>query len=142
MRSVVLALAVAAAASLAFAPAPFPRAERARKQQDDLQAMQGVWLRVTHNGQPARGDVVEVKGDVWRANVPGDSWTMKLDQTARPRRIDIIRVGQPGNFFLGVYKLEGDVFTYSLRQYATEAARPLDFEPHNPWVSVFERRRP
>lgn len=140
MRLAVVTVLASACAALAFAPAPLPRRDR-REAQDDLAAMQGVWQRLTHNGRDAPGDTVEVKGDVWRANVPGDSWTLKFDQKARPRRVDLRRVGEPTNFFLGVYELQGDTFTYSLSQYATEDQRPLDFAANRPWVSVFRRVR-
>ena len=141
MRFAAVALVALVASSLAFAPAPLPRRER-EKPQDDLAVMQGVWHRITHNGRQSHGDVVEIKGDVWRANVPDDSWKMKLDQRARPRRVALHHVSEPTNFFIGIYKLEGDRFTYSIRQYAKEEERPLDFAAHQPWVSVFERRQP
>jgi uncharacterized protein (TIGR03067 family) len=133
------------AASLAFAPAPLPRQKRDGGG-DDLARFQGVWVEVSHNGRAidSSPDVVEVKGDIWRANTPSDSWVITLHPHARPKAIDLVRVGDPKQFFRGIYKLEGDTFTYSIRDQGTEAQRPREFEPHReraPWVGVFKRRR-
>lgn len=128
-------------ASLAFAPAPLPRRDR-EKAQDDLVRIQGVWDRISHNGQPGPRSVVEVKGDVWIAVVHGHSWRFKFDQTARPRRVELVSIESPNSYYIGVYKFEGDTFTYSLRVNAKEEQRPLDFDLHQPHVSVFVRRKP
>jgi uncharacterized protein (TIGR03067 family) len=140
-----LALCSVAALSLAFAPAPLPRPQRGREG-DDLARLQGVWENVNHNGRPyPQGrDLPEVKGDVWRHNTPLDSWTITLDPHSRPKRIDLHGRNDKGVFFRGIYKIEGDTFTYSLRRMAQEHERPESFEPHPehaPWVSVFKRRK-
>jgi uncharacterized protein (TIGR03067 family) len=140
MRTTALCLAVAA---LAFAPAPFPKPPRNNKPEDDLAKLQGTWGGIPASGRKS-GGVAVVKGDVWRANTPHDSWTIKLDPTKRPRQIDLIKVGDKNTFFRGIYKLEGDTFTYSLGFNVSEANRPKDFDTSrdDAWVSVFERQKP
>jgi uncharacterized protein (TIGR03067 family) len=140
-----LALSLAAAACLAFAPAPFPKPDRRDAGADDLTKLQGSWVRVLHNGQMQNGhDVVVVRGDVWRYNTPNDSWVMKFDPVKKPKHIDLIKVGDKNNFFRGIYRLEGDTFTYSLRHYGTEQQRPMDYNPAGAfaWVSVYKRQKP
>lgn len=136
-----LALCLLAALSLSFAPAPLPRRDR-NSGGDDLAKLQGDWTRVSFNGQPVGANLVVVKGDVWRANQPSDSWTMKLDQTKRPKHIDLIHAtSKTGGSFRGVYKLEGDTFTYSVGNNVSEENRPRDFETTRPgaWVAVHKR---
>ena len=137
MRPIALA---AALAGLAFAPAPFPRSRD--RGPDDLARLQGTWVRVLHNGRAQSGsDVVVVRDNVWRYNTPRDSWVMTLDAKGAPKRIDLVRVGEKNSFFRGIYRLEGDTFTYSLRLNATEQQRPTDYrttDPHS-WVSVYKR---
>jgi uncharacterized protein (TIGR03067 family) len=140
-----LALSLAAAACVAFAPAPFPKPDRRDARADDLTKLQGSWVRVLHNGQTQNGhDVVVVRGDVWRYNTPNDSWVMKFDPVKKPKHIDLIKVGDKNNFFRGIYRLEGDTFTYSLRHYGTEQQRPRDYNPAGAfaWVSVYKRHKP
>ena len=140
-----LALLLAATACLAFAPAPFPKPDRRETGADDLTRLQGTWVRVLHNGQTQNGhDVVVVRGDVWRHNTPTDSWVMKFDVSKNPRHIDLVKVGDKSNFFRGIYRLEGDTFTYSIRPRATEENRPLHLELENrgdAWVQVYKRQR-
>src|SRR5262249_10122134 len=122
MRPIALCLA-AAAVSLAFAPAPLPR-RAPSPTGNDLSRLQGNWTRVTYNGHPTPYSLIVVKGDVWRVNVPNDAWVLKLDPTTRPKRIDLIKVGQQQPSFRGVYTLEGDTFTYSLGYNVPEDKRP------------------
>src|SRR5262249_46159850 len=139
-----LALGLAATACLAFAPAPFPKPGR-RDNADDLTKLQGNWVRVLHNGKAQPGnDVVVVRGDVWRYNTPTDSWVMKLDASKNPKRIDLVKIGDKNSFFRGIYRLEGDTFTYSLRHYASEQQRPMDYNTSHShsWVSVYRRQKP
>jgi uncharacterized protein (TIGR03067 family) len=143
MRSLVLFLA--ATACLAFAPAPFPKPDRRDTGADDLTKLQGSWVRVLHNGQTQNGtDVVVVRGDVWRYNTPFDSWVMTLNPAKKPRHIDLVKVNDKTSFFRGIYRLEGDTFTYSLRHYGTEQQRPMDYDTSRSysWVSVYKRRQP
>lgn len=138
MRTIALCLV---ALALAFAPAPLPRRDR-NKAEDDLARLQGSWGGVTHNGHLSR-DFVVVKGDLWRANTPDDSWIIKLDQTKRPRQINLIHSKTKAEVFRGIYKFEGNQFTYSLGYNVKEEARPKDFEVRGgSWVSVFERKGP
>jgi len=63
--------------------------------------------------------------------------------TKKPKRVDFVRVdGQMR--FRGVYRLEGDTFTYSLLMNVSEAERPLDFDLTRPnaWVGVYKRQKP
>jgi uncharacterized protein (TIGR03067 family) len=143
MRS--LALLLAATVCLAFAPAPFPKPDRRETGADDLTRLQGTWVRMLHNGQAQPGnDVVVVRGDVWRYNTPNDSWVMKFDTSKKPKHIDLIRVGEKANYFRGIYRLEGDTFTYSLRHYGSEQQRPMDYDTSRAysWVSVYKRQKP
>jgi uncharacterized protein (TIGR03067 family) len=135
-------LCLAAALALAFAPAPLPR--RAKNvSKDDLLGMQGSWYGVTHNGRRS-GDFVVVRGDLWRANTPNDSWVIKLDPSRSPKHIDLVSANDKVTIFRGIYKLEGDTFTYSLGYNVPERDRPRDFDPNqrNAWVSVFTRKKP
>jgi uncharacterized protein (TIGR03067 family) len=141
MRTTALGLAVLA---LAFAPAPFPRPGK-YKQEDDLAKLQGDWLRVSYKGQAEpRPLTLRISGNRMQY-VPWDTaWVVKLDTTKRPRRIDIIRQGDPTEFYRGVYRLDGDRFTYLIQNNVSEANRPLDFASpgKGAWVAVFERKKP
>lgn len=134
------ALCLLAGLALAFAPAPLPRRDRTGGG-DDLARLQGDWTRVSFNGQPVSGNLIVVKGDVWRANSASDAWVMKLDPTKRPRHIDLVRVNSKNEFFRGVYTLEGDTFTYSVGANVSEDQRPRDFATTRPnaWVAVHKR---
>jgi uncharacterized protein (TIGR03067 family) len=128
---------------MAFAPAPFPKAERNRQRGDDLAQLQGWWLIVSYNGRPHNGKV-EVKDKVWNNNHPNDMWTMTIDPSAQPKRIDLKGIAPQTGSFRGIYKIEGDTLTYSLRyNAATEADRPRDYDISGPgaWVMVFKRIR-
>jgi len=139
-KLVLFLLLLAPLPSLAFAPAPFPKPERGLVDVDDVKKIQGTWVRVLHNGQPTSG-VIVVKDNVWRANIPSDSWYVKLDATKRPKQIDLVSVNNKDSHFRGVYKLEGDTFTYSVRYRAKEAERALDFEVGKPNASVSVHKR-
>lgn len=142
MRATALAVAILA---LAFAPAPFRKPDRFRAE-DDLAKLQGDWLRVRYKGNAEpRPMTLRAEGGRIRY-VPWDnSWTVRLDSTRRPRRIDIVRDDDPTEFYRGVYRFEGDTFTYCIRNNVSEAERPLDFDPtaeSGAWVAVFERKKP
>jgi uncharacterized protein (TIGR03067 family) len=142
MRTLVLFLAVALC--LAFAPAPFPKSGRPAGNEDDLKKLQGKWLRVLSNGQPDSKTLVAIAADRMQFSSATDAWILKLDATRKPRRIDFARVGEKDNFYLGVYRLEGDTFTYSIRSRATEETRPLSLDVENrgdAWVQVYKRQR-
>jgi uncharacterized protein (TIGR03067 family) len=142
MSRKLILLALAALPALAFAPAPFPRPER-RPAEDDLAKIQGTWARVLYNERPTTG-VVVVKGDVWRANIPADAWIIKLDASKWPRRIDLVSVNNKNSFFRGIYRLEGDTFSYSVRYRASEEDRARDFDAKRAGaaVSVHKRQGP
>lgn len=135
-------LCVVVSLMLAFAPAPLPRRERDGG--DDLRKLQGDWERIEHNGQrEAHPTPVTVRGDRMQYPSPDDLWTVVLDQKARPKRIDFVKVNQTTNVFRGVYRLEGDTLTYSVRQNVSEQDRPLDFDAKRmgAWVSTYRRKR-
>jgi uncharacterized protein (TIGR03067 family) len=135
-----LTLVFLAALSFAFAPAPFPRPQRAGRQPDDLERLQGWWDDVSHNGRPSEA-VREIKGDIWNHDTPKDSWIITLAPHAQPPRIDLVRVGDRNSFFRGIYKWEGDTFTYSVRYRCSEEDRPRDFDTTKPWSWVTELKR-
>jgi len=141
MRRIVLTLLLALS-SLAFAPAPFPRAERNTRQTNHLERLQGWWVLVKHNGRPTTLHF-EVRGKVWNHSSPKDAWAITLDPHAKPARIDLVGIAPQTGHFRGIYKFEGDTFTYSLHLGGGEEDRPRDFDASRPdaWVSVFERRR-
>jgi uncharacterized protein (TIGR03067 family) len=140
-----LTLCLAAVLCLAFAPAPFPKSARTASNEDDLTKLQGRWMRVLSNGDR---DHVQVTITGNRMQFPGeagrDAWILKLDPTRKPRRIDFVHVGDKNSFFLGVYRLEGDTFTYSVRSRASEDNRPLNLDLDkrgDAWVQVYKRQR-
>ena len=142
MRTTALCLAVLA---LAFAPAPLPRPDRG-KPEDDLAKLQGDWSRVSYKGRAEQPPLTfRVAGDRTHYLPWADTaWIIKLDATRRPRRIDLVRVGDPAEFYRGVYRLEGDRFTYLIENNVSEAERPTDFAspPRGAWVAVYERKKP
>jgi uncharacterized protein (TIGR03067 family) len=134
-------LVVAALAGLAFAPAPFPRR---RAPVDDLTLLQGKWQRVESHGQVERdGVVVTITGTRMQFPSREDAWTLTLDQNRRPRRIDFAQIGGMKTDFRGVYRIEGDTFTYCVRHGASEAERPLslDGDQKNVWLQVYRRQK-
>jgi uncharacterized protein (TIGR03067 family) len=139
MRAVVLF--VVAVGSLAFAPAPFPRSAQ-REGGDDLKKLQGTWVRTSLNGKP-ENVTAHVKGDRMLYDSKDDAWVITLDTSHKPKRVDFVRVDGKMNF-RGVYRLEGDTFTYSLLMNVNDADRPLDFEATRPgaWVGVYKRQKP
>src|SRR5262249_25232316 len=138
MRTTALCLI---ALTLAFAPAPFPRAKK-KTTEDDLARLQGTWERVTLNGQAEpQLTVATIRGDRMQYPSAEDAWILKLDVTRRPKHVDFVHV-QEKMHFRGVYKLEGDTFTYSLSEGA-EQHRPTDFDTKRPgaWVGVYKRKK-
>ena len=139
-----LALCLATALCLAFAPAPFPKSGRPAGNEDDLKKLQGKWLRVQSNGQPTDRAPATITGDRMQFSSASDAWILKLDATKSPRRIDFVKVGEKGNFYRGVYRVEGDTFTYSIRYGASEENRPLSLDLDkrgDAWVQVYKRQR-
>jgi uncharacterized protein (TIGR03067 family) len=135
-------LVVAALAALAFAPAPFPRTAR-QPEPDDLKKLQGVWVQESLNGRPVAGEsAFRIQGEraIWEA--PGDVWVMKLDRTRTPTHVTFTHAFGRPTTYLGVYRLEGDTFTYNVRANVPEAQRPLDFDTRHPlaYVAVYRRK--
>jgi uncharacterized protein (TIGR03067 family) len=140
MRTITLLLV--SLGSLAFAPAPFPRTHQ-REGGDDLTKLQGTWMRTSLNGKPEKNTLVSIKGDRMDYGTSEDVWVVTVDMTKMPKRIDFVRVDGKMTF-RGVYRLEGDTFTYSLLMNVAEAERPLDFNLNRPnaWVGVYKRQKP
>jgi len=139
MRAIVLLFSLG---SLAFAPAPFPRSPQREGGGDDLTKLQGNWVRTSLNGKADKA-IARIKGDRMLYDGPGDVWVITLDATKTPRRVDFVRVDGKITF-RGVYRREGDTFTYSLLMNVSEAERPLDFDLNRPnaWVGVYKRCKP
>jgi uncharacterized protein (TIGR03067 family) len=144
MRTTLLVLAVSAA--LAFAPAPFPKPSRHATDQDDLKKLQGEWYRVEYDGRPERPPLhVRIVNDRLEFISSSGAYVISVDPRKRPKRIDI-RNGpdeQPPSY-RGVYRLDGDTFTYCLRSNVTEADRPLHFDTgrQGAWTAVYKRSKP
>jgi uncharacterized protein (TIGR03067 family) len=143
MRATLLVLA--AFGCLAFAPAPFPKTTR-HVEQDDLKTIQGDWYRVEYDGQPEQPPLhVRIVGDQLNFISASGSYTLNLNPKKRPKHIDIRNSPNeqsPG--YRGVYRLDGDTFTYCLRSNVAEADRPLHFDTgrQGAWTAVYKRSKP
>jgi uncharacterized protein (TIGR03067 family) len=138
-----LLFALAALPPLAFAPAPFRRPAR---QTDDLKAIQGDWVRVTRNGKAEEPNdyPATIKGNLMRYPNQNYTYVLTLDQKASPRRIDLVSETDQKYAYRGIYRLEGDTLTISLRRnYDGGTNRATDFDLSQPdaWVGVYKRRR-
>ena len=70
-------------------------------------------------------------------------YVLTLDPTKRPKRLDLVRADDPTDFYRGIYRLEGDSFTYCIQDRISEADRPTDFDSgKGAWVAVFVRKKP
>jgi uncharacterized protein (TIGR03067 family) len=95
--------------SLSFAPAPFPKPTRPGDTTDDLKKIQGNWVR-TDGNLPFR-----VTNDQLHFTTVGDSWKFTLDQKANPKRIDFVLLQTEKLTYRGIYRIEGDTWTYRVR---------------------------
>src|SRR5262249_24547085 len=106
-RLLFLAVAVVSSVTLSSAaPAPLPRPQRRGASEDDLQKMQGKWVRVKLGiGTPAREDncPVTITGTRMQFPSPSDAWTLTLDTGRSPRTIDAKRVNGENSQFRGIY---------------------------------------
>lgn len=142
MRKTVLALALLG--PLAFAPAPFPKSNR-QPEPDDLKKLQGDWYRIEYDGQPERPAThTRITGNRLEFVDSSSGYVFTLDVAKRPRRIDIATVPDQTPSFRGVYRIEGDTFTYCIRGNVSDADRPLDFETgkRGAWTAVYVRKKP
>ncbi len=113
--------------------AGFALAEEGKK---DLDQLQGTWVRssVVRNGKEVPAD--ELKG--MKLTLKGDKYTLdegkekrtgtfKLDATKNPKTLDIISDAGPnkGKTLKGIYKIEGDTFTYCVA--GPDKDRPTEF---------------
>jgi hypothetical protein len=132
------ALLSLAALSLAFAPAPFPKATRQGDATDDLKKLQGDWFRVGEDCP------VQVRGDVVHFPTNDVSYRITLDTTTTPRRIEFVRRDNPDLIYRGVYRIEGDTWTYRHRLNNHERVWPRDFDFPDPYATlrVNKRKKP
>lgn len=98
----------------------------------DFAKLQGEWtlasLEMDGEAAPAGGGIA-IDGDRFRAEGMGGGYagTIELDETARPRHIDLIFTEGPeaGNINRGIYELSGDTFRLCLNM--AGKARPRSF---------------
>jgi uncharacterized protein (TIGR03067 family) len=102
----------------------------------DLDKLQGTWVRVSveRNGKmvPAeelKNSKLTLKGDKYTLEEGKEtrSGTFKLDSGKTPKTLDIISDAGPnkGKTLKGIYKIEGDTFTYCVA--GPDKDRPTEF---------------
>jgi uncharacterized protein (TIGR03067 family) len=102
------------------------------EQKGDKENLQGEWLVVSMelSGQKTTlfdGNNLVIKGDEWAGPASGKN-TFKIDSTKNPKEIDLESdKGGKLNTWRGIYKIEGDTFTFC-RSHAPDGARPKEFK--------------
>jgi len=145
MNKRLLFLAVAVA-SLAFAPAPLPRPQRRESSENDLNKMQGSWVRVKLGigGQPNEDNCpVTITGTRMQFPSADDAWTLTLEAGRSPRTIDARRVNNEKSLFRGIYRFEGGDLIICWRGADANPERPTDFTAgvQGVWYQVYKRQR-
>jgi uncharacterized protein (TIGR03067 family) len=132
-------LLLAIALAVGFAPAPFPRRERAR---DDPKRIEGHWRQVRgpNVGMNMLFEPRRMTFSGWEGSAAGAriSYDLILDPRKYPATVDLVFPDTNGAMFLGIYKLEGDTFTFCYRR--ARLGRPTAFA--GPGTEVYKRVKP
>jgi uncharacterized protein (TIGR03067 family) len=139
--ALLLALSVATAA-----PLPFPNA----RHPPDLRAMQGEWQVARPSlGRAAPDDydlTLKVSGNRMTFTGGGEmktTWAVTLDPSKRPKAMDLRLVASKLNLsplptLLGVYRIEGDTFTFA---YGNERPNHLEVNNSGGFLYVCRRKK-
>jgi uncharacterized protein (TIGR03067 family) len=100
---------------------------------DDKDLLQGEWVVVSVDlvgkaVEKAQDKTLVVKGDDWSAP-SGSKFKFKIDATKNPKQLDLMGALKGGQEqqWPGIYKIEGDTFTFC-RSQGPSGARPTEFE--------------
>src|SRR5262249_56168430 len=107
--------------------APFPKSGRPVRE-DDLKKLQGRWVRLDSRGHVNPICMLTIQGNRMQFPNPNEAWIITLDTTKTPRRIDRLKVGQQKDVRVGIYRLEGDTFTFCLGDGPADKDRPPGLE--------------
>jgi uncharacterized protein (TIGR03067 family) len=125
----------------------------AQAQEDDskkeLTRLQGFWKRIEAEVEGKKADAkvlqmttLTIEGEKYTLNSGGEvrKGVFKLDPTRSPKHIDIVSDAGPnkGKTLRGIYKVDGDLFTYVLANPGMD--RPTDFAG-KPGQSLYVNKR-
>jgi uncharacterized protein (TIGR03067 family) len=104
--------------------------EKKDDKKSDTEQLQGEWTVVSVELSGKQRDnttnlKLVVKGDDWTPPAGGRKLTFKLDTTKSPKWLTLS--GQGGNEWPGIYKIEGDTFTFC-RSVGPGGERPTEFK--------------
>jgi uncharacterized protein (TIGR03067 family) len=96
------------------------------KKKDDKDLIQGEWVVVDSTIPQQIGKKIVVKGDEWTSPT-GQKFTITIDDSKKPKQLDLAKAANANATFLGIYKLEDDKLTFC-REKVARGARPKELK--------------
>ncbi len=118
-----LALALMLLAVTAICTADDKKDETKKDAQD---LIQGEWVVVKSSIPQQIGEILIVKGDEW-TNPMGQAFTIVIDDSKKPKQLDLTSADNANEKFLAIYKIEDGKLTVC-REKAARGIRPTEFK--------------
>jgi uncharacterized protein (TIGR03067 family) len=128
--------------AMAFAPAPLPRPNRGGMGGKDAVEIAGYWQVEEHKGRPEVVLLITPNRLKYHPDNPeAIEYVIRVNPSARPPTYDLRSTWKPGQDYLGIYRLDGDVLTLCYN--AADRGRPTAFEGpgRGACIEVFTRAR-